>query len=104
MRAVLCWSCWRLCECEKAFPNGRPKKQSDCREYKVAPRDSHLLTHREIAELLNFKAKKVDRICASVGGANYLVSALAQKGIEVICKKRKNRIYFYKKETLGGDV
>lgn len=99
MRACLCWNCKRLCECQKAFPNGRPKRRSECAEYAEAPPEPQRITHKQMAEALGCTARKIEQLVTSSRGVRFLIKALARKGIVVTYEFTKNRIYFYKEET-----
>ena len=98
MRAYLCWNCGRLCKCNKEFPDGRPRRISECAEYTKAPPDPTRITHKEMAEILGFSLRKVETLITSVNGVRYLTKALARKGIVITYERDKNRIYFYRKE------
>lgn len=99
MRAFLCWNCGRLCNCEKAFPNGRPKKKSECCEYMEAPPDTPRITHQEMADTLGCPISKIEQLVTSATGIRYLTNAFARKGITLTYEHTKKRIYFYKEEN-----
>ena len=102
MRSCLCWNCGRLCECNKEFPNGRPKRRSECADYKEAPPEPKRITHREMANELGWSMRKVEQLIASRNGVKYLMKALARKNIILTYDIKKNRIYFYK-EIIDND-
>lgn len=96
MRACLCWNCGRLCECNKDFPIGRPKRRSDCAEYAEAPPDPPRITQKEMADILGCSVSKIARLITAQNGVRRLTKALARKGIVLTYERAKNRIYFYR--------
>lgn len=100
MQGNLCWNCGRLCECDKLFPNGRPRKKGECAEHIEMPPDPPRITHREMALMLGYSMRKIERLIAYENGLNYLTRALARKGISVIYERIKNRVYFYKEDLI----
>lgn len=98
MRACLCWNCGKVNKCQKSFPNGRPKRRSECAEYTKAPPDPSRITHKEMAEILGYSVRKIENLITSANGMRHIVKALARKGIILTYERRKNRIYFYKEE------
>lgn len=102
MRACLCWNCGRLCECNKEFPNGRPKRKSECADYAEAPPEPQRITHKEMAEALGCSMSKIEQFVTSTKGVRFLTKALARKGIVLTYEITKNRIYFYREEN-GDD-
>lgn len=95
MRPNICWFCGRVCECEKAFPNGRPRKRSECTDYIQMPPDPPRITHKDMAEILGCSVSKIDQIVVMPNGAHILVKALARKGIAATYERVGKRIYFY---------
>lgn len=98
MRANLCWSCGRLCKCQKTFPNGRPQKKSKCDDFIDMPPEPVRFTHLEIAQTLGCSPGKVDQLASSANGVKFLAKALARKGIKLTYEIARSRIYFYKEE------
>ena len=102
MRACLCWNCSRLCECEKIFPDGRPKRKSECAEYMKAPPDQTRITHKEMADILGCSRGKIAGLIAAPNGVGRLMKAFARRGIMLTYELGKNRILFYKEEDRNG--
>ena len=99
MRSYLCWNCGKLCECPKEFPNGRPKRRSECAEYIDAPPEAQRITHREMANILGCPERKIKELVSTMKGVKFLTNALAKKGITITYERTKNRIYFYREEN-----
>ncbi len=99
MRANLCWFCSKVCTCDKAFPNGRPRKKMDCADFIEMPPDPPRISHREIADILVCSQRKIDQILVMPNGVRRIVQALAQRGISVTYECVRNRIYFYKENV-----
>ena len=98
MKANLCWNCGRLVECQKVFPNGRPKRRSECAEYIDAPPEPKRVTHKEMAVALGWSVRKIENLVSSADGRKYLLKALERKGVILTYERDRKRIYFYKKE------
>ena len=98
MRTRLCWSCGKLCQCNKTFPNGRPKRRSECPEFTEAPPEPKRITHKEMADMLGCSVGKIETLIASAKGVRYLTKSLARKGVSLTYERIKNRIYFYREE------
>lgn len=96
MKAYLCWSCGNLCKCNKAFPNGRPKGNSECSEFADAPPEPIRITIAEIATILGMSSRTVFRILAEKRGVYRIVHMVGGKGLRLTYERTKNRIYFYK--------
>lgn len=99
MRACLCWNCGKVNKCQKAFPNGRPKRRSECTEYTKAPPDPSRITHKEMADILGCSVRKIEGLIASMNGVEYLTKALLRKNVVITYERTKNRIYFYREEN-----
>ena len=99
MKPKICWFCGRVCECDKAFPNGRPQKRNECKDYIQMPPDPPRITHKEMAVILGCSTNKVDRIVLIPNGARLLVKALARKGIRITYECFNKKILFYREEN-----
>ncbi len=98
LRACLCWNCGRLCACPKEFPNGRPKRRSECSDYTEAPPEPTRITRREMAEVLGCTLSRIEQLSTSAKGVRFLTKALARRGVAITYELKENRIYFYKEE------
>ncbi len=96
MRPNICWFCGRVCECDKAFPNGRPRNRNECGDYIQMPPDPPRITHQEMADILGCSVSKIDQIVVMPNGVRLLVKALSRKGVAVTYECFNKRIYFYK--------
>ena len=99
MRAYLCWNCRKLVSCLKVFPNGRPRRRSECLEYLEA--EAPRISKREMAEILGCSVRKVENLATSLKGVRFLTKALSRKGITLTYEREKNRIYFFRE--VNGD-
>ncbi len=98
MRPFLCWNCGNLSKCNKEFPNGRPKRRSECSDFTDAPKEPTRITHQEIANAVGCTLKKLESIIASASGLRYVTKTLARKGIVLTYERINNRILFYRED------
>ena len=95
-KACLCFNCGKLCKCNKAFPNGRPKEHGECADFIEAPPEPIRITIAEIAKVLGCSDRTVFRILAQKHGAYRITHMMRGRGITLTYERMKNRIYFYK--------
>lgn len=99
MRPNICWFCGRVCECNKAFPSGRPQKRSECADFIKMPPDPPRITHKEMAEIIGCSVSKINQIVLMPNGVRLLVKALARKGIAITYECFNHKILFYREEN-----
>ena len=98
MKPFLCWNCGKLCSCNKAFPDGRPRRRSECADYTAPPPEPIRVTHREIAEMLGCSIEKIDRLATNKWGIRRLEKVFASKGLVLTYERKRNKTFFYKEE------
>lgn len=102
MKACLCWNCGNVSKCQKAFPDGRPKRRSECVDFTDMPPEPIRITIAEISKILGCSKRTVFRILAEKHGLYRVTHLVKGKGITLTYERIKNRIYFYKERNEDG--
>lgn len=98
MRASLCWFCNRVCECDKVFPNGRPRGKDQCADFLKMPPSRMRITYQEIADILDCSVNKIKQLTTSIEGICFLSRALEKKGLLLSYERKNSRTFFYKED------